>query len=76
MLATGDSNGRIYLWNLSAGKLTAGKPVATLVNPGGPVTSLLTGENRTAVFSVAFSPDGKTLVTSDTNGSAYLWRVR
>jgi serine/threonine-protein kinase len=76
MLAAGDSNGRIYLWNLSAGKLTARKPVATLVNPGGPVTSLLTGENRTAVFSVAFSPDGKTLVTSDTNGSAYLWRVR
>jgi hypothetical protein len=76
MLAAGDSNGRIYLWNLSAGKLAAAKPVATLVNPGGPVTSLLTGENRTAVFSVAFSPDGKTLVTSDTNGSAYLWRVR
>ena len=61
------------LWNLSAGKLAAAKPVATLVSPGGPVTSLLTGKNRTAVFSVAFSPDGKTLVTSDTNGSAYLW---
>jgi serine/threonine-protein kinase len=76
MLAAGDSNGRIYLWNLSAGKLTARKPVATLVNPGGPVTSLLTGEMRTAVFSVAFSPNGKTLATSDTNGSSYLWRVR
>jgi WD40 repeat protein len=76
MLAAGDSNGRIYLWSLSAGKLTARKPVATLVNPGGPVTSLLTGENRTAVFSVAFSPDGTMLATSDTNGSAYLWHVR
>ncbi len=43
MLAAGDSNGRIYLWNLSAGKLAAAKPVAALVNPGGPVTSLLTG---------------------------------
>jgi WD40 repeat protein len=31
---------------------------------------------RTAVLSVAFSPDGKTLATSGTNGSAYLWRVR
>ena len=41
-----------------------------------PTTSLLTGEYRTAVFSVAFSTDGKTLATSDTNGSAYLWRVR
>jgi hypothetical protein len=76
MLAAGDSNGRIYLWKLSAGKLAARKPVATLVNPGGQVTSLLSGEMRTAVFSVAFSPDGKTLATSDTNGSAYLWRVR
>jgi WD40 repeat protein len=24
----------------------------------------------------AFSPDGKTLATSATNGSAYLWRIR
>ncbi|MGH3168164.1 MAG: WD40 repeat domain-containing protein, partial [Trebonia sp.] len=76
MLATGDSNGRTYLWNLPAGAQATGTLAATLVNPGGRVTSQLLGQSRTAVFSVAFSPDGRTLATSDTNGSAYLWRVR
>jgi WD40 repeat protein len=71
MLAAEDWNGRAYLWRVPAGKLAA-----TPKDPKGPVTSLLTGESRTAVFSVAFSPDGRTLATSDTNGSADLWRVR
>jgi serine/threonine protein kinase len=70
LLATGDGNGRTYLWNIPSGTLAG-----TLDNPGGRVTSQLLGESRTAVYSVAFSPDGKTLATSDTNGNAYLWRV-
>ena len=70
-MATGDSNGHIYLWKLPAGTLTA-----RLTDPRGPVTSQLAGEQRTAVSSIAFSPDGDTLATSDTDGSAYLWRVR
>jgi serine/threonine-protein kinase len=71
MLATGDSNGHVYLWKLPAGTLTA-----RLTNPRGQVTSGLEGEERTAVSSIAFSPGGDTLAASDTNGSAYLWRVR
>jgi WD40 repeat protein len=71
MLATGDSNGHVYLWKLPGGTLTA-----RLTNPRGQVTSQLEGEERTAVSSIAFSPGGNTLATSDTNGSAYLWRVR
>jgi serine/threonine-protein kinase len=71
MLATGDYNGKTYLWNLRARTL-----VAVLANPGGTLAPVFKGKDRDAVASIAFSPDGKTLATSGTNGSAYLWRIR
>jgi Protein kinase domain/WD domain, G-beta repeat len=71
MLATGDYNGKTYLWNLRTGAL-----VAALVNPGGTLVPVFKGKYRDAVTGLAFSPDGKTLVTSGTNGSAYRWRIR
>jgi WD40 repeat protein len=35
----------------------------------------ITGK-RNAIFSMAFSPDGKTLATGDQDGRAYLWHAR
>jgi WD40 repeat protein len=64
-LATGDTNGKTYVWHLPATK-----PVKTLANPTTASAPL-----RAAVFSVAFSPRG-TLATIDTDGHAYLWKVR
>jgi WD40 repeat protein len=71
MLAAGDVNGKTYLWDLRTGKL-----ITSLTNPTGSVPPGLNAQSQHAVDSVAFSPDGNTLATSDTNGSAYLWRVR
>ncbi|MGO9216712.1 MAG: protein kinase domain-containing protein [Streptosporangiaceae bacterium] len=69
-LATGDASGKTYLWHLPATK-----PAETLTNPPGASAGSLTEDLRSAVFSVAFSPDGKTLATTDTNGHAYLWKM-
>jgi WD40 repeat protein len=70
-LATGDYNGKTYLWNLRTRTL-----VTALANPGGTLAPVFKGKGRNAVTGIAFSPNGKTLATSGTNGSAYLWRIR
>jgi WD40 repeat protein len=69
-LATGDDAGKTYLWHLPATK-----PAETLTNPKGAATGGVPADLRTAVFSVAFSPSGTTLATTDTNGHVYLWKM-
>jgi WD40 repeat protein len=72
-LATGDDNGKTFLWNLAA--KNKHKPTVTLTNPKSSAAAPLAGDSHTPAISVAFSPDGKTLATTDTNGYAYLWTV-
>jgi serine/threonine protein kinase len=69
-LATGDAKGTTYLWNLAA-KNYQNNPAGALPNPrrgAAPVAGY-------GVFSVAFSPNSRTLATTDTNGHIYLWPV-
>lgn len=61
MLATADGSptGSAFLWNLSTGHMAA-----TLTDP-----------RTKGVVGLAYSPDGKTLITADGNGSIYLWNI-
>jgi WD40 repeat protein len=70
MLAAGGVDGQTYLWDIRTRTL-----VTTLASPVSAASVGLDAEPVGGVDSVAFSPDGTTLATSDTDGSAYLWRV-
>ncbi len=59
VLATGDHNGSIYLWNLATRKRTL-----SLLDPG-----------SLGVESATFSANGRVLATGDQNGSAYMWNL-
>jgi serine/threonine protein kinase/WD40 repeat protein len=64
-LAVADQNGNVYLW---AASNSYSSPVATLNDPyfsGG----------HDAVFSIAFSPDGKSLAGGDTGSHVLVWSL-
>jgi serine/threonine-protein kinase len=64
-MAMADNDGYTYLWHVTPGSVTA-TPAASLSDPR---------SGSEGVGALAFSEDGKWLVTGDTNGSAYLWKV-
>jgi serine/threonine protein kinase len=57
-LATGDSNGNSYVWDLSS---------------GGSLTSTLKDPNSNGVNGIAFNASSDTYATADANGNIYLW---
>ena len=57
-LATGDSNGSSYLWDLSS---------------GGSLTSTFKDPNSNGVNGIAFNPSSNTYAIADANGNIYLW---
>lgn len=59
ILASGDSNGRTYLFNVSTGNMQS-----DMRDPGASIGG---------VASVAFSQNGQTLATGDGDDSTYLW---
>lgn len=61
LLAIADNDGSTYLVNGASGQ-----PTETLADPG---------SGSQGVGAVAFSADGGSLVTGDTNNKAYLWRI-
>jgi tRNA A-37 threonylcarbamoyl transferase component Bud32 len=61
LLAIGDGDGSTYLVDPASGQASN-----TLADPA---------SGSQGVGAVAFSPNGKTLVAGDTDGTTYLWRI-
>ena len=70
MLASGDANGATQLWDVAhpAHPSPLGQPL-----PGGPIEGY--EGSAYAVLSVAFSPGGHTLASSNSGGTIQLWDV-
>ncbi len=59
VLAAGDANGRVYLWDVASARLSRA----------------LTDPETEGVIGVDYCPDGELLAAADCNGRVYLWDV-
>ena len=74
LLATGGEDGTIRLWSLA----NAAKPQLlgqALAGGADAVAGNKEGIGSTAVFSLAFSPDGRLLATGDADDAVQLWNI-
>jgi len=65
ILAAASGGGQTFLWTVSTGSLDA-TSAGTLPDPD---------SGSQGVGTLGYSPDGKWLVTGDTNGQAYVWQT-
>ena len=61
MLAAGDIDDSIYIWNVATGQLAF-----TLTDPG---------NSSSSVYAVAFSPNGQLLAAGDGTDTTYVWNL-
>jgi WD40 repeat protein len=80
--AVGDDQAAVGIWNPSTGKLLKTITIPTN-SPSAPIRKrsrahalAMPGGPSVVVHSVAFSPDGKLLVSGDENGNVILWNVK
>ena len=77
-LASGDSNGKIRLWNIAAGgdQVTLPRLLGSITGKSKPLSdsSALTEHNR-PIEALAFTADGTTLVSASRDTTIRLWDV-
>ncbi|MFK8184655.1 MAG: NB-ARC domain-containing protein [Phormidesmis sp.] len=80
-LASGQGDRLVHLWDMTSGDKTSGDKTSgnetsedkTDIPSGLPLETLTGAQN--AIWSVAFSPDGKLLVSGNEDGNVHLWQL-
>ena len=72
-LASGQGDRLVHLWNMDVEEGATKKKNSVPTPSGRPLKTLAGAQN--AIWSVAFSPDGKLLVSGNEDGDIHLWQL-
>jgi WD40 repeat protein len=79
LLAVGHADCRVAIWDFSGARHLVGiddaKRVADLAALSPPTPPLATGTTPVADNGLAYSPDGRTMVTAGSDGTAQVWNL-